>query len=128
MKKVRVCLSEHFVPYNIDVNHITHGEISGRNLRVLQALLGGPNESRTRDRPAIAIFDGTYIYLQKSANYMFQKKTYSLHKYDNLIKPFMIISCDGHIINAVGPYAATQTDAQIMTHLFENENGPFRRL
>lgn len=80
-----------------------------------------------RNRPAIAIFDGTYIYLQKSANYMFQNKTYSLHKYDNLTKQFLIVSCDGHIIDA-GPYAATQTDAEIMIHLFENENGPFRRL
>ncbi|KAJ8708905.1 hypothetical protein PYW07_013509 [Mythimna separata] len=128
MNKVRLCLSEHFVPNNIGVNHITHREISDRNLRVPQALLSNPDESLTGDRPAIAIFDGTYIYLQKSANYMFQKKTYSLHKYDNLIKPFMIVSCDGHIIDAVGPYAATQTDAEIMTQLFENENGLFRRL
>ncbi|XP_045449482.1 uncharacterized protein LOC123658044 [Melitaea cinxia] len=128
MKKVRLCLNEHFVPNNIGVNHITHREISERNLRVPEALLSVPGESIAEHRPAIAIFDGTYIYLQKSANYMFQKKTYSLHKYDNLVKPFLIVSCDGHIIDAVGPYAATQTDAEIMIHLFENENGPFRRL
>lgn len=128
MKKVRLCLNEHFVPNNIGVNHITHREISERNLRVPEALLSNSNESVAADRPAIAIFDGTYIYLQKSANYMFQKKTYSLHKYDNLIKPFLIVSCDSHIIDAVGPYAATQTDAEITKHLFENENGPFRRL
>lgn len=92
MKKVRLCLNEDFVPNNIGVNHINHNEIANRNLRVPQALLGGPEEPITGDRPAIAIFDGTYIYLQKSTNYMFQKKTYSLHKYDNLIKPFMIVS------------------------------------
>uniref|UniRef100_A0A2H1WGN0 SFRICE_038712 n=1 Tax=Spodoptera frugiperda TaxID=7108 RepID=A0A2H1WGN0_SPOFR len=28
----------------------------------------------------------------------------------------MIVSCDGHIIDAVGPYAATQTDADIVTN------------
>lgn len=40
----------------------------------------------------------------------------------------MIVSCDGHIIDAVGPYAATQTDADIVTSLFANENGQFRGL
>uniref|UniRef100_A0A2H1VI49 SFRICE_038592 n=1 Tax=Spodoptera frugiperda TaxID=7108 RepID=A0A2H1VI49_SPOFR len=51
-----------------------------------------------------------------------KKKTYSLHKYVNLVKPFMIVSCDGHIIDVVGPYAATQTDAEIINHLFEAED------
>ncbi|CAH2088630.1 unnamed protein product [Euphydryas editha] len=56
-----------------------------------------------------------------------KKKTYSLHKYDNLVKPFMVVSCDGHIVDVVGPYAATQTDAEIMSHLFQAENSPYRQ-
>ncbi|KAH9639643.1 hypothetical protein HF086_009096 [Spodoptera exigua] len=59
---------------------------------------------------------------------MTEKCKRSVSKEDNLMKPFMIVSCDGHIIDAVAPYAPTQTDAEIMTHLFENENGPFRKL
>ncbi|XP_060810061.1 uncharacterized protein LOC132904163 [Amyelois transitella] len=122
LKKVRQSLTTHFVPNHIGTNHLTHSEIVDRNLRIPNALFGNEN------RPAIAIFDGTYIYVQKSSNYLYQKKTYSLHKYDNLVKPFMIVSCDGHIIDVLGPFAATQTDAEIMKHLFEEEDSPYRQL
>lgn len=105
-------------------NHITHIDIVNRNLSIPNALFGNTLENR----PAIAIFDGTYIYLQKSSNYLFQKKTYSLHKFDNLVKPFMIVSCDGHIIDVIGPFAATQTDADIMTHLFQAEDSAYLEL
>lgn len=33
---------------------------------------------------------------------------------------------DGHIIDVIGPYAATQTDAEIMKDLFCDEKGPMR--
>lgn len=38
----------------------------------------------------------------------------------------MMVTCNGHIIDAFGPYAATQSDADIMKHLFQNENSPLR--
>ncbi|KAJ8729095.1 hypothetical protein PYW08_000676 [Mythimna loreyi] len=66
------------------------------------------------------------IFIQNSSNYFYQKRTYSLHKYNNLIKPFLIVACDGHIIDVSGPYAATQTDSEIISNLFENGNGPMR--
>ncbi|RVE41952.1 hypothetical protein evm_013392 [Chilo suppressalis] len=105
-------------------NHMTHRDIVNRNLSIPNALFGSSSENR----PAIAIFDGTYIYLQKSSNYLFQKRTYSLHKYDNLVKPFVIVSCDGHIIDVIGPFAATKTDADIMTEIFQAEDSPYRQL
>ncbi|XP_035452082.2 uncharacterized protein LOC118277412 [Spodoptera frugiperda] len=123
LKKIREYLMHYLVPNYIGPSHINHTDIVNRNLSIPNAVFG--NE---QNRPAIAIFDGTYIYLQKSSNYLFQKKTYSLHKYDNLVKPFMIVSCDGHIIDVVGPYAATQTDAEIMNHLFEAEDSLYRQL
>ena len=122
LNKIRECLTQYLVPNYIGLNHMTHMDIVNRNLSIPNALFSNEN------RPAIAIFDGTYVYLQKSSNYLFQKKTYSLHKYDNLVKPFMIVSCDGHIIDVVGPYAATQTDAEIMNHLFQAEDSPYRQL
>lgn len=129
MNKVRTCLYDNFVPLHLGPQHtsISHSDIVARNLQIPYALFGD-SHGAPESRPAIAIFDGTYNFLQKSANYMFQKKTYSLHKYDNLVKHFMIVSCDGHIIDAVGPFPATQTDAEIMISLFENDNGPYRRL
>lgn len=40
----------------------------------------------------------------------------------------MIVSCDGHIIDVIGPFAATQTDADIMTHLFQAEDSAYLEL
>lgn len=37
-----------------------------------------------------------------------------------------MVCCDGHIIDVTGPYAATQTDADIMKDLFREPNGPMR--
>lgn len=120
VKKARSCLSTYYVPLHLGVGHMTREQHSVHNLLIPQGLFG------TDANNPIVICDGTYIYLQKSSNYLFQKKTYSLHKYRNLVKPFLMVTCDGHIIDAFGPYAATQSDADIMKDLFQNENSPLR--
>ena len=35
------------------------------------------------------VADGTYIYCEKSKNKKLQKELYSMHKYRNLVKPFV---------------------------------------
>lgn len=69
----------------------------------------------------------TYLYVQKSSNYMYQKDTYSLHKYRNLMKPFIIECCDWYIVDVVGPYPATTSDANIMSNEFSDETKPLRQ-
>lgn len=44
----------------------------------------------------ILIADGTYIYMQKSANYKFQRQTYSMHKHRPLLKPMIILTTTGY--------------------------------
>lgn len=122
LKAAREALLSLFVPQHLGINHITRQQIINRNLVIPEGLFGNREE-----RVPIVICDGTYIYLQKSSNYLFQKKTYSLHKYRNLVKPFLIVATDGHIIDVLGPYAATESDADIMKALFQNENGDYRR-
>lgn len=73
--------------------------------------------------PAVIICDGTYIYIQKSSNYLYQKQTYSLHKYCSLIKPFLFVCCNGYILDVFGPYPATESDASIM-HVLSSDNSP----
>jgi hypothetical protein len=65
------------------------------------------------DKVAI-VLDGTYIYIQKSSNYAFQRKSYSTHKRRPLLKPFMVVAPDGYIIDVFGPYPGTVNDAAIM--------------
>ena len=43
-----------------------------------------------RDDQAIIVMDGTYLYLQKSSNNEFQRRSFSMHKHRNLIKPMII--------------------------------------
>ncbi|KAJ8720557.1 hypothetical protein PYW08_006022 [Mythimna loreyi] len=74
-----------------------------------------PNGVYGNGNNAIVICDGTYIYINKSSNYMFQKQSYNLHKYRNLLKPFMFVACDGYIVDCYGPYKATTSDVDIMS-------------
>lgn len=52
---------------------------------------------------------------------MFQIKTYSHHKFRNLLKPFILVNSDGYIIDVLGPFSATTSDAIIMQKIINNE-------
>lgn len=121
MSKARDILNQDFVPGNLGIGHITREEIAERNLIIPNGLFGG------NGRNPIIIIDGTYLYVQKSSNYLYQKNTYSLHKYRNLMKPFLMVCTDGYIIDVLGPYPATTSDANIMQHEFSNESNTLRQ-
>lgn len=69
---------------------------------------------------AILICDGTYIYINKSRNYEFQKATYTDQKKRNFIKVMMIIAPNGTIVYALGPFPANANDAKILRENYEN--------
>ncbi|XP_075981959.1 uncharacterized protein LOC142980452 isoform X2 [Anticarsia gemmatalis] len=117
LHQVRDILYEYFVPRHLGLHHINRQQIVERNLSIPKTLFG--NFERV-DRP-IVIFDGTYCYIEKSSNYLYQKRTYSMHKYRNLMKPFLMVCTDGHIIDVLGPYPATTSDADIMKKEFSSE-------
>ena len=41
------------------------------------------------DGQVILVMDGTYLYIQKSSNNEFQRRSFSMHKHRNLIKPMI---------------------------------------
>ncbi|MFO0003396.1 MAG: transposase family protein [bacterium] len=59
------------------------------------------------DEILVLIADGTYLYCEKSLNNQLQRKTYSGQKKRHLIKPFIIITSDGYIVDVFGLYPAT---------------------
>jgi len=63
--------------------------------------------------------DGTYVYIEKSSNYAFQRRTYSLHKGRPLVKPMMMVSTTKYILEVFGPYFADgkNNDASILNNL-----------
>lgn len=123
MNKARDCLTEEYVDLHLGMNHITRNDIKERNLTIPRAIYGDDENSK-----AIVICDGTYIYIHKSANFLFQRQSYSLHKFQNLLKPFLIVCTDGYIIDVKGPYAATKTDANIMSSIMNNNLNPIHIL
>ena len=60
----------------------------------------------SRSDIAIAVADGTYIYIEKGGNYSFQRRSYSVHKGQPLLKPMTLVSNDGYILTVMGPYLA----------------------
>ncbi len=60
------------------------------------------------------VADGTYVFCEKSQNYKLQKELYSMHKYRHLIKPFVVCTRDGLILDVFGPYSAKSNDANIL--------------
>jgi hypothetical protein len=44
----------------------------------------------------VLVLDGTYIYINRSNNYKFQRRTYSLHKDRPLVKPMVIVITSNH--------------------------------
>lgn len=115
LKIARECLTNDFVPHYLGLNHMTREEVVARNLSIPAHIFGSDNN------PAILVFDGTYLYVQKSSNFLFQRITYSLHKFRNLVKPFLVVCTDGYILDVVGPFAAITSDATIMRSLMEDE-------
>ncbi|KAH9635150.1 hypothetical protein HF086_009490 [Spodoptera exigua] len=126
MNKARGILCQYYVPRHLGWAHKPRQEFVARNTALAEHLFGNP-ETPSEERRLIAIADGTYLSNQKSSNYSFQKATYSLHKYYNLVKPFLIVCCDGYIIEAMGPYPATKNDASIMNDIM-SEGGAFTHL
>lgn len=100
MDRAREILVQDDVPQHLGLEHITRlrEEIISRNSYLADHLFENPEEP-IENRNLIVIADGTYLNTQKSSNYGFQKQTYLLHKYHNLIKPFLIVCCDGYIVN-----------------------------
>ena len=110
----RKALMTNFVPSNLGFSHITREEIIHSHTRPLaQQLL-----SDITSAPAILVLDGTYIYIQKSGNYTFSRRSFSMHKRRPLLKPMMIVSTTGYIVSVLGPYLADpkNNDSSILNH------------
>lgn len=104
-----------FVPQNLGFSHISREEVINQHTRPLARELF----SDITENPAILVLDGTYIYVQKSGNFSFSRRSYSMHKHRPLVKPMMVVSTTGYIVSVLGPYLADSknSDANILKHM-----------
>ncbi|CAG2250822.1 PRKDC [Mytilus edulis] len=119
----RKYLSENFVPSNLGFNHISREEVITSHTRPLAQSLFGKGMY-----PAIIVADGTYIYIQKSSQFKFQRKCFSMHKHRPLVKPMVFVTTSGYIISVIGPYFSDgkNNDAQIMKHIIQHDIEEFK--
>lgn len=69
----------------------------------------------------ILVLDRTYIFIQKSSNFAFQRIWYSGHKHRKLIKPMMAVCTDGYIADVWGPYPGSKNDASILNEFLQKD-------
>lgn len=72
-----------------------------------------------KQKKAMLVCDATYIFVNKSRNYVHQKKTFSGQKKRNFLKAMNITTCDGTIVYIIAPFPAVQNDATILKYLLD---------
>ncbi|CAH2092630.1 unnamed protein product [Euphydryas editha] len=120
---VRDIMMSEFVPKYLGVDHVSREDFMKMHTRPFAKELFCPNEEKV-----IVVADGTYIYIEKSGNYRFQRRTYSLHKGRPLVKPMMIVSTTGYILEILGPYFADgrNNDASILKSQLNDSSSTLR--
>ncbi|CAG2188196.1 unnamed protein product [Mytilus edulis] len=108
---VRQALMRSFVPLYLGFESITREQIIKDHTRPLAKTLLDADDDNM-----ILVLDGTYIYIQKSNNFSFQRKSFSLHKSRPLVKPMVVVSTTGHFVSILGPYLSRNNDASILNH------------
>ena len=65
---------------------------------------------------AAIVLDGTYLYIEKSFNYSFERQTYIGRKRRSIIKPMMVVGTHCYILSVLGPYLSDgkNNDASII--------------
>ena len=111
---VRHALMRLFVSLYLGFDCFTREDIIKNHTRPLaKSLLCADGEK------VILVLDGTYIYIQKSKNFSFQRRSYSLHKSRPLVKPMVVVTTTGHFVAILGPYLAKNNDASILNHMLQ---------
>lgn len=115
----RTAFMTDFVPGNLGFEHISREDFCKNHTSQVASSLFS-----TCPDDAIIGLDGTYIYIQKSSDYDFQRRSYSTHKNRSLLKPMVIVGTDGYILDVIGPYFAdsSNNDASITKHFLRHSH------
>lgn len=114
IKKARAALEKDFLYENVNYER-THQDMVDHTTTMCRLLF-----SRNNLDTAVTIYDGTYIFTNKSRNYEFQRLTYTDQKKRNFLKMMMCVSSDGTIIFALGPYSSHDNDAKVLKMIAES--------
>lgn len=115
LAQIRNAINQDFVPYYLGVKSRNRSFFCLRNTEICRSL-------HNLDANSLAlVLDGSYIRIEKSRNNVFQYRSYSVQKKDNLLKPFLIVTPDGYIVDCYGPYEANKNDSTIFEHIIKTD-------
>lgn len=114
IKKTRAPLERDFVPMFLGFKNLSRDLLLQNTTESARILHGNRNPDTL-----ITIWDGTYIYCDKSANQEFQKLTFSGQKNRNFLRPMVCTTTNGYIIDIFGPFEATKNDAKCMRSIID---------
>jgi hypothetical protein len=103
-----------FVEQNIGVKHTSRENLIRNHTTTFAKALFGENK-------LILVEDGTYIYIQKSSDYLFARHTLSAYKHRYLLKPMVCCTTDGYFVDIFGPYLADQKNTDACIFKQQNE-------
>ena len=118
---VIAALVKNFVPLHLGYDHLSREDLKTHQNDLTSALCN------LHDDEVAVIIDGTYIEIEKSANFKFQHHSYSGQKRYNLLKPMAIVAPDGYIVEMESMFYGNNNDASIFNFLLE-PNSPFRTM
>ena len=82
---VRLALSKTIVPRYLGFEHIDRRTVLREHQTAIAIRLMTGSTSQL-----VIVMDGTYFFVQKSSDNLFQRRSFSIHKHRNLIKPMII--------------------------------------
>ncbi|CAF1651366.1 unnamed protein product, partial [Adineta ricciae] len=108
-------LLKNFVPKHLGFQHIDRRTVLNCHQTLIASQL-----MADRDDQVILVMDGAYLFIQKSSSNQFQRRSFSMHKHRNLIKPMITTATDGYILSVQGPYLADgrNNDASVAKNIF----------
>ena len=83
-------LLKDFVPYHLGFQHIDRKTVLENHQTSLASQLMAHGDDQV-----IVVMDATYLFVQKSSNNQFQRRSFSMHKHRNLIKPMITTATVG---------------------------------
>jgi len=118
----RTALLSMFVPNFLGTNHISREDFITKHTRTMAKTLFAGGED-----VCILVADGTYMYIEKSSNYKFQRQIFSLHK-ERLLVKLMILVSSTYILKVYEPYFADgkNNDANILTSIMRSDASRLR--
>ncbi|CAM4847137.1 unnamed protein product, partial [Rotaria magnacalcarata] len=103
-------LYDAIVPSHLGFHHLSRADALTHHTAYTETFFG---------HSLALIWDGTYIYCNKSEDHKFQKETYSGQKCRHLVKFMSIVFPDGYVFDLIGPFNGKENDAKISKAILE---------